>query len=128
MMLWLTYWLWVQIGSNRAHYLTYYLHCTPDIKYTSGVVHVHTLELNIIGTKVYRYWLTSNQHFVCAPYFDYPNVLKWICVVVGTGNFISGNMELVRTGTKSRVWKCRLCSYSAGEALVALHINEQHLQ
>ena len=52
------------------------------------------------------------------------------------GNFISDHMEVVQLSdplqisgrSKGRVWRCRLCDYSGGEALVALHINDTHLQ
>ena len=50
------------------------------------------------------------------------------------GQFISEHMEVVCGGAKNgvsksgaRVWQCKLCTFSGGEASVALHINEQHL-
>ena len=50
------------------------------------------------------------------------------------GQYISDHMEVVCGGAKNsvgksgaRVWQCKLCSFSGGEANVALHINEQHL-
>ena len=50
------------------------------------------------------------------------------------GQFISDHMEVVCAGGRNgggksgaRLWQCKLCSFSGGEANVALHINEQHL-
>ena len=44
------------------------------------------------------------------------------------GRFISENMGVLEQGGRSRVWQCLLCDLTGGEAVIALHINEQHVQ
>ena len=46
----------------------------------------------------------------------------------GMGRFISENMGVLEQGGRSRVWQCLLCDLTGGEAVIALHINEMHVQ
>ncbi len=46
----------------------------------------------------------------------------------GMGRFISENMGVLEQGGRSRVWQCLLCDLTGGEAVIALHISDQHVQ